>query len=86
MAQQTINTTDTLNAGRVKINDNFTELYNSTQIVENTTTTALTLSDLNTAYPSAPSGFRVNAPLIVGTPLLYTKIGAGWVSTVITVL
>ena len=30
MAQQTINTSDNLNAGRVKINDNFNELYNST--------------------------------------------------------
>ena len=27
MAQQTIQTTDTLNEGRVKINDNFDELY-----------------------------------------------------------
>lgn len=31
MAQQTINSTDTLNAGRVKINDNFTELFKPTE-------------------------------------------------------
>jgi hypothetical protein len=30
MAQQTINTTDVLNVGRGKINDNFTETYNMT--------------------------------------------------------
>lgn len=29
MAQQTVETTDTLNQGRVKINDNFTELYDT---------------------------------------------------------
>jgi hypothetical protein len=86
MAKQTVQTTDTLNVGRGKINDNFTELYDSTNVVENSTITALTSSDLNTAYPSAPNGFRVVAPLIVGSPLLYTKVGAGWISTAITVL
>ena len=30
MAQQIINSTDVLNVGRIKINDNFTELYSLT--------------------------------------------------------
>ena len=88
MAKQTINTSDNLNAGRVKINDNFTELYNRTDIAESTTITPLTASDLNTAFPSAPNGFRVVAPLIVGGggAAVYTKISAGWFSTSINVL
>ena len=88
MAKQTINTSDNLNAGRVKINDNFTELYNRTDIAESTTITPLTASDLNTAFPSAPNGFRVVAPLIVGGggSAIYTKISTGWVSTSINVL
>lgn len=39
MAQQTINATDNLNAGRIKINDNFTELYNATGFQSRTDTT-----------------------------------------------
>jgi hypothetical protein len=47
MAKQTINTTDTLNVGRGKINDNFTELYNTTgwqQITDTTYTSGSPLS------------------------------------------
>ena len=88
MAQQTIETTDILNPGRVKINDNFTELYNRTDIAESATITPLTNSDLDTAFPSAPNGFRVAAPLIIGGggAAIYTKISTGWVSASINVL
>jgi hypothetical protein len=86
MAKQVINTTDSLNAGRTKINDNFTELYDRTDMAESTTIIPLTNSDLNTAFPSAPNGFRVVAPLIVGGSVIYIKISTGWVSTTITVL
>jgi hypothetical protein len=47
MAKQTIETTDTLNVGRGKINDNFTELYNFTgwqQITDTTYTSGSPLS------------------------------------------
>lgn len=50
MAQQTINATDNLNAGRIKINDNFTELYNATgwqQITDTTYTSGLPLTILS---------------------------------------
>lgn len=39
MAQQTINATDNLNVGRIKINDNFTELYGDTGFQSRTDTT-----------------------------------------------
>jgi hypothetical protein len=47
MAKQTINTSDVLNVGRSKINDNFTEVYNFTgwqQITDTTYTLSLPLS------------------------------------------
>ena len=49
MAQQTINTTDNLNAGRVKTNDNFTELYNATGWQQVTDTTYTSGSPLTIA-------------------------------------
>lgn len=47
MAQQTINTTDVLNIGRGKINDNFTELYNATGWEQITDTSGSTLTILS---------------------------------------
>jgi hypothetical protein len=50
MAKQTINTTDVLNIGRGKINDNFTELYNTTgweQITDTTYTSGSPLTILS---------------------------------------
>lgn len=41
--------------------------------VVNTTTTALTTSDLNTTYPNVKVGFRVICHLITGAPAIYTK-------------
>jgi len=86
MAQQTIDATDVLNVGRGKINDNFTELYARTDIGSTASTTALTASDLNTAFPSAPNGFRVQALNMIPNPLIYTKVSTGWASAIITVL
>ena len=86
MAQQTIDAVDTLNIGRVKINDNFTELYDRTDIGITASATALTSGDLDTAFPSAQNGFRVQALNMIPNPLIYTKVSTGWVSAVITIL
>lgn len=86
MAQQTIDAVDTLNIGRVKINDNFTELYDRTDIGITASATALTSGDLDTAFPSAQNGFRVQALNMTPNPLIYTKVSMGWVSAVITIL
>lgn len=48
--------------------------------VENTSTIALTQSDLNTAYPSANIGFRVIMPSLLTGTLIYEKISTGWIS------
>ena len=45
----------------------------------NITTSALSASDLNTAYPNAKDGFSVIAPNVVGGGKYYIKAGAGWV-------
>ena len=79
-------TGDDLRTAGQKINDNFTELYSRTDIVNNTSITPLTASDLNTAYPSAQNGFRVTAPLTTPNPLVYTKISGGWMSAIVSVL
>ena len=47
--------------------------------VFNATTSVLSASDLNTAYPNAKDGFSVIAPNVVGGGKLYIKAGAGWV-------
>lgn len=94
MAQQIINigtspddfTGDNLRVGGDKINDNFTELYDRTDIGSTSSTTALTSGDLNTAFPSAQNGFRVQALSMLPNPLIYTKVSGGWASAVITVL
>lgn len=101
MAQQTISlgtipndgTGDTLRSGGDKINDNFDELYasklsleNKTAYSNNATTTALSLSDLNTAYPSVVTGHRVYALSIVAGALIYIKTDTGWVSTSVTIV
>lgn len=94
MAQQIINiglapndlTGDGLRTGGDKINDNFTELYNKTDIGTTASTTALTSGDLDTAFPSAQNGFRVQALSMLPNPLIYTKVSGGWVSAVITIL
>lgn len=47
--------------------------------VFNATTSELSSSDLNTAYPNAKDGFSVIAPNVVGGGKYYIKAGAGWV-------
>ena len=47
--------------------------------VFNATTSVLSASDLNTAYPNAKDGFSVIAPNVVGGGKYYIKAGAGWV-------
>jgi hypothetical protein len=94
MAQQIINNGTTAGDGTgenlfnafEKVNDNFTELYARTDIGSTASTTALTASDLNTAFPSAPNGFRVQALNMIPNPLIYTKVSTGWASAIITIL
>jgi hypothetical protein len=94
MAQQIIGigssandgTGDPLRTAFDKCNDNFTELYGVTDIGTTASTTALTSGDLDTAFPSAQNGFRVQALSMLPNPLIYTKVSIGWVSSVITVL
>jgi len=52
----------------------------NSRTVENTTTTALTSANLNTAYPTATLGFEVIAASITGGGLVYKKTSTGWVS------
>ena len=65
--------------------ENFTELslvskiYVDGRTVTNATTTALTASDLNTAYPTANTGFKVQCKSILAGGLIYEKSGSGWI-------
>lgn len=79
-------TGDPLRTAFDKCNDNFTELYDRTDIGITASTTALTSGDLDTAFPSAQNGFRVQALSMLPNPLIYTKVSAGWASSVITIL
>ena len=47
--------------------------------VFNATTSVLSASDLNTAYPNAKDGFSVIAPNVIGGGKYYIKAVAGWV-------
>lgn len=54
------------------------------QFVENRTvingsTTALSAADLNTAYPTANTGFKVQCKSILAGGLIYEKSGTGWI-------
>jgi len=94
MAKQTINlgtsandgTGDNIRDGGTKINDNFTELYDRTDYAVNSTTTALSLSTLNSTYPSKATGFEVYALAIIGGALIYRKSNTGWVSIPATIV
>ena len=63
-----------------KCNNNFEELYS---YATNATTTDLSLSDLNTAYPDASVGFKVFCEDIIITKQLYMKSETGWIAIVI---
>jgi hypothetical protein len=79
-------TGDSLRDGGEKINDNFTELYDRTDYAVNATTTALSLSTLNSTYPSKATGFEVYALAIIGGALIYRKTDTGWVSIIATIV
>jgi hypothetical protein len=53
-------------------------------IVTNTTTTALSLSTLNSTYPDSIVGFRVQCESITAGKLIYEKTSTGWVSYSVT--
>jgi len=63
-----------------KCNNNFEELYS---YAVNATTTDLSLSDLNTAYPDASVGFKVFCEDIITAKQLYMKSETGWISILI---
>jgi hypothetical protein len=52
----------------------------------NTTTTALSLSALNIAYPDAIAGFKVQCISITAGKLIYEKTSTGWVSYSVTLV
>lgn len=52
----------------------------------NNTTIPLTLIELNTQYPNAVIGFRVQCISIIAGALIYEKTGTGWISTNINVI
>lgn len=51
------------------------------QGVDNPTTIVLTSSDLNTAYPTATTGFRVYCTAIITGKMVYEKTPSGWIGT-----
>jgi hypothetical protein len=61
-------------------------LYDTTNFANNATTTALSLSTLNSTYPTAVQGFRVFALDIIAGALVYTKTATGWVSSIVTIV
>jgi hypothetical protein len=79
-------TGDTIRNAGDKINDNFTELYDRTDYAVNATTTALSLSTLNSTYPSKATGFEVYALSIIAGALIYRKTDTGWVSIIATIV
>lgn len=52
----------------------------------NSTTTALTSSQLNSSYGYEGIGFQVHCLSITNGPLIYTKTALGWASHPVTVL
>ncbi|OOV19124.1 hypothetical protein [Flavobacterium sp. LM4] len=57
---------------------------NITSVVNNSTTTALSSSDLISSYPTANLGFRVQCLSISGGAVIYEKTSAGWFQYSIT--
>ncbi len=83
MAQQIVDSTDTLNVGRVKINDNFTELYADSSEWGNITGTLSDQTDLQTALDGKvnDTGNETIAGIKTFTddPLIPDEAyGAGW--------
>lgn len=76
-------TGDPIRTSFEKTNDNFEELYD---YAVNATAVVLSLSTLNSTYPSVRVGFQVFCEGIPVTPLLYVKTFTGWVSIPITII
>ena len=55
-------------------------------VATNTTTTALSLSALNSAYPDAITGFKVQCISITAGKLVYEKTSTGWISYSVTLV
>jgi hypothetical protein len=53
--------------------------------VNNTTTIALTSANLNSAYPSATTGFRVYCTSIIAGKMVYEKTPTGWVGMAVII-
>lgn len=79
-------TGDALRTAFDKCNDNFTELYDTTGFANNNTTSALSLSTLNSTYSTAVQGFRVFALDITTGALVYIKTATGWASSAVTIV
>jgi hypothetical protein len=79
MAQQTINATDSLNAGRTKINDNFTEVYNFTGWQQVTDTTYTSGSPLSIA--SGVTGKILTGTITEITSQLPSGVTSFWDNT-----
>jgi len=76
--------TDVENSNATK---NFTiDSILSLGVETNATTTALSLSALNIAYPDAITGFKVQCISITASKLIYEKTSAGWVSYSVTLV
>jgi hypothetical protein len=61
-----------------------TKGYLTSRTVENFTTIELTTANLNTAYPNAVLGFKVNASSIIGGGFIYEKTSTGWIQYTVT--
>lgn len=55
-------------------------------VVSNSTATALSLSQLNTQYPTASFGFKVQCLSISGGALIYEKSTSGWISYSVNII
>ncbi|QLC65778.1 hypothetical protein LPB248_05565 [Flavobacterium sp. LPB0248] len=78
------NTINIKKQGLVKVfNGSFNHFYQVAgdidNTINNTTTTALNNSQLNTAYPSAETGFKVPCLNIASGALIYEKTANGWI-------
>lgn len=49
------------------------------RIISNTTTTALSLTQLNTSYPNFRIGDKIQCLNVSGGPIVYEKTSAGWI-------
>lgn len=71
----------------ISVNGSFADTNGNIETtVNNTTTTPLSSSDLDTAYPSATIGFRVHALSIAGGAIVYEKSATGWIQQSVTVV